>query len=73
MTSGHQHECRKGEQHASIGRFGWLLSGKHRPKHHTARQGLDAIAVAILRYTSVVVVTSVMKIAIPFRSRQVSR
>jgi len=73
MTDGHQDEGRDGEQHTSIGRFGWLLSSKHRPEHHTARQGLDAIAVATLRYTSVVVVTSVMKNAIPFRSRKVSR
>ena len=73
MTDGHQDEGRDGEQHTSIGRFGWLLSSKHRPEHHTARHGLDAIAVATLRYTSVVVVTSVMKNAIPFRPRKVSR
>jgi len=64
MTDGHQDEGREGEQHASLGRFGCLLSGKHRPEHHTACQGLDAVAVATLRYTSVVSVTSVVRSAI---------
>ena len=67
MTNGHQDEGREGEQHASIGRFGCLLSGKYRPEHHTARQGLDAGAVATLRYTSVVSVTSVVRTAIRLR------
>ena len=65
MTNSHQDEGRAGERHASIGRFRCLLSGKHRPEHHTARQGLDAVAT--LRFISVVSVTSGVKAAIQLR------
>lgn len=59
MTNSHQDEGREDKRHASIGRLGRLLSGKHRPEHRAARRGLDAIAT--LRFTSVVFVTSVVK------------
>ena len=65
MTDGHQDDGREGEQRESIGRLGCLLSRKHRPEHHTASKGLDAVAT--LRYTSVASVTSAVKTAIPLR------
>ena len=71
MTDGHQDDGREGEQRESIGRLGFLLSRKHRPEHHTARKGLDAVATlsytSVASVTSAMSVTSVVKTAIPLR------